>query len=144
LKLPPGEPATLRVAGILYTPEGRENSPENASDHRIGYWAQMKATDRLRLSVKLTYPAKGEFLGTYDPDNGWQTSCVFEVADQIRKDPADVYEVSRSPLVPQIRHVLETKEDCIVRLKSRRDLTVQKCPPPEDLVIDRRIFSSNE
>lgn len=126
LKLPPGESVTLRVAGALVTSEGPKNRPENVYDRRIGYWIQMKATDRQRIEMKLTFPAKGEFLGTYDPDNGWQTSCSFEESNQGRRGPADVYEISRSSLLPQISKILRTKKDCLVRLKPRIDLPVRK------------------
>jgi len=131
LKLPPGEPATLKVAGVLVTPQGRVNLPEGASDRRIGYWVQLRATDRAQITVKLTDPAKGEFLGTYDPDNGWQTSCAFREPDQSRKNPADAYEISRDSLLKQVRAILRAKKDCIVRLKSRIDLTVRMWPPAE-------------
>jgi hypothetical protein len=131
LKLPPGEPATLKVAAALVTPEGRVNRPEGASDRRIGYWIQLRATDRAQIAVKLTYPAKGEFLGTYDPDNGWQTSCAFREPDQSRKNPADAYEISRDSLLKQVRAILRAKKDCRVRLKSRIDLTVRMWPPGE-------------
>lgn len=129
-ELPPGEPVTLRCAGALLTAEGTVNLPEEARDQRIGYWVTLQSTDRLRIEVTLTYPAKGKFVGTYDPDNGWQTSCAFEVADQNRREPADAYEVMRGSLLKQVLEVLKTKQECVVRLQSpqcfRLNLAVQK------------------
>lgn len=128
--LPHGEPVALRCAGALDTPEGTANLPEAAQDHRIGYWVSLRATDRLKIEINLTSPAKGKFVGTYDPDNGWQTSCAFEIADQDRRQPADAYEIMRGSLLKQTLKVLETKPECLVRLQSpqcfRVDLTVRK------------------
>lgn len=133
LKLPPGKPATLKVARSLLTQEGTVNSPGEAYERRIGYWVELKATDRLRIAMKLVWPCKGEFTGTYDPDNGWQTSCAFEVADQDRRDPADAYEITRSSLLTRVLDVLRAKDECIVRLQSpqcyRLNFTVRKWPP---------------
>ena len=129
-KLPPGEPVTLRCAGALVTAKGTVNLPEGARDQRIGYWVTLQSTDRLRIEVTLTYPAKGKFAGTYDPDNAWQTSCAFEVADQDRREPADAYEIMRGSLLKQVLEVLKTKQECVVRLQSsqsfRQNLPVRK------------------
>lgn len=129
-ELPPGKPVTLRVSGALHTADGIVNLPDNAYDQRIGYWVTLQATDRLRMEAPLTYPAKGKFVGNYDPDNGWQTSCTFEVADQNRREPADAYEIMRGSLLKQVLEVLKTKQECVVRLQTpqcfRQNLPVRK------------------
>lgn len=136
LDLPPGEPVALRCAGALITPEGTVNRPEDAHDHRIGYWVHMRATDRIQIKTKLTYPAKGQFAGTYDPDNGWQTSCAFDVADQDRREPADAYEITRNSLVRRVREVLGTQKECVVRLESRIDIAVRKWLPRDGAEVE--------
>ncbi len=136
LKFPVGEPASLLVAGALLTSKGTVNVPKRASDQRIGYWIKMKSTDRFRIAVTLRYPSKGDFLGTYDPDNGWQTSCTFEKPDQDRRDSADAYEISRDSLLGRVREVLGTKDECVIRLTSRMNLKLQKWQAPEVVKIE--------
>lgn len=141
LKLPVGEPAIFNVAGALVTSEQAANDRTKVYGQRIGYWIQLKSTDRFRLTANITSPAKAEFLGTYDPDNGWQTSCAIRVSDQDRREPADAYEISRDSLSAKARKVLATNDKCVVRLASRRSITVEKWQPPKKETIEALVLT---
>jgi hypothetical protein len=126
LALPPGEAATLRVAGGLVTPDGTVSNPETAFDRRIGYWIPLEATDRMSLSMKLSYPSEGFFEASYDPDAGWKIACRWEVAKQDRKEAADAYEIGRPPLLDRVLEVLKDKENCRIRMKDGFELTISE------------------
>lgn len=141
LDLPLGPAVSLKVAGALHTADGVVNEPDRAYDSRIGYWVELRATDRFQAEIDLTSPEKGRFTATYDPDHRWQTSCTFEVADQDRRKPADAYEISRGSLLQEVRDVLGTKDESLVRLESRTDIVVNTWSPKAGSEIDPLVLT---
>lgn len=124
LPLPPGAAATLRVAGGVATTDGTVSDLDRALDQRIGYWVPLEATDRLNLSIKLTWPTDGFFDASYDPDAGWKIACRWDEAEQKRKQAADAYEISRRSLLDRVLEVLKEKEKCRVRMKDGSEVTI--------------------
>jgi hypothetical protein len=124
LPLPLGESATLRVAGILFTPDGNVSAPDIASDVRVGYWVPLEATDRLTLSMKLTWPAEGFFEASYDPDGGWKIASRWDETKPKRKGAADAYEISRRSLLDRVIEVLKEKQKCRLRMTNGFEVTI--------------------
>ena len=124
IPLPPGDPVTLKIAGALSTVDGTVSTPENAVEQRIGYWITLEATDKLSMDANLTWPCKGEFKATYDPDAKWKISFRWEIAEQDKVLPADAYEISRRSLLKQTLEVLENQDMCLIRLKHGLDVEV--------------------
>lgn len=121
--------ARLRLSGwggIQITPDGNVSDPDRAFDQRIGYWIPLEATDRLNLSMKLTWPAEGFFEASYDPDARWKIACRWDEVEQKRKQAADAYEISRRSLVDRVMEVLKEEQKCRVRMKDGSEMMISE------------------
>lgn len=95
-------PVSLKIAGRSITADGKtENNFDDGSEWHIGYWVPLESTDRFSISIRTNAPSRDSFSATYDPDHAWRTTLVFH-GEQRDLPPADVYEISRKPLVDQI------------------------------------------
>jgi len=105
LQLPPGEAVTLKVSGMTHPADGGPPVDDltRTFDWQVGYWIKLVATDKFSMVLDLEYPDKGRFQADYDPDAGWQMSSHLEDGARQGKAvvPADVYEISRTPLLAQ-------------------------------------------
>jgi hypothetical protein len=134
-------PFALKIARQFTTIDGKTESRfDHWSEWHAGYWIPLEITDQFSISIRTNPPLLDTFSATYDPEHAWRTTLVFK-GRQRDRPPADVYEISRKPLVDQIIKALAAKAECTLRMASAPDLTLTKWDPQIDFDIEPFMIS---